>query len=80
MFQRQAHPGRELTGGGVGAEVTHSLGISPPGWGPPRNREGFRSLPLDTVVISNPRFSLRSETAVAHACAVKSGARRVSPR
>lgn len=27
---RQARPGRELTSGGVGAEVTHALGISPP--------------------------------------------------
>lgn len=42
--------------------------------------EGFPEPPLDTVVISDPRFSLWSETAVAHACAVKSGAKRVSPR
>lgn len=27
---RQTRPGRELTSGGVGAEVTHPLGISPP--------------------------------------------------
>lgn len=33
---RQARPSRELTGGGVGAEVTHTLGP-----GPPRNRESF---------------------------------------
>lgn len=40
---------RELTGGGVGAEVIRSLGISPPGWGPPRNREGVSGASLLTL-------------------------------
>lgn len=65
---------------GSGAVVAGSAPRSFTRWasprqrGQPRNREGFQSLPLDTAVALDP-----CSLFVGHACAAKSGARRLSP-
>lgn len=71
---RQARPGRALTSGGVAAEVTHALCISPPA----RDRRGTTRLFKRPWFRTHVLLSCRDPDDTA--CAVKSGARRVPRR
>lgn len=76
----QARPGRELTSGEVGAEVTHTLGISQPAGVRPGSTR-CPEPPFSNGSGSGPTFSFSlGDPSDTHACAVKSGARRVQPR